>query len=292
MIDVDELRGRLLTDGWRQRSLVFPRRGGRLHAMLTSCGVQEARLPDYDWDGLNRGRAEFVVFQYSLAGCGLLTWEGRERLVPPGSAMLVRVPHGHRYRVQPEAGFWQFLYICAAGREIVRATSLLHESVGPILPLAPDGPSLATATEITECGCAGQLTSPFRASGLAYTLLMSLLEETGGVVGESPARRLTEAAAEYCREHLADRVTVATLARICGMSQWHFSRLFKAEYGLSPAAFLQMARVREAVRLLQDTDAPLKAIASQCGFLDANYLGKVFLHHMGVSPGTFRRSGV
>lgn len=288
----EELRIRLLAPGWRQRSLVFPRRGGRLHAMLTSCGVQEARSPDYDWDGLSRGRAEFVVFQYSLAGCGVLTWEGCDRLVPPGSAMLVRVPHAHRYRVHPQTGFWQFLYICATGREIVRATSLLHESVGPVLPLAPDGAALAVATEIVDSGCGGQLASPFRASGLAYSLLMSLLEETGGAVGESPARRLTEAAAAYCREHLADHVSVAALARLCSLSQWHFSRLFKAEHGLSPAAFLQMERVREAVRLLQDSDAPLKVIASQCGFLDANYLGKVFQHHMGVSPGTFRRSGV
>lgn len=260
--------------------------------MLTSCGVQEARSPDYDWDGLNRGRAEFVVFQYSLAGCGVLLWEGRERLVPPGTAMLVRVPHAHRYRVHSETGYWQFLYICATGREVLRAVSLLHENAGPLLLLPPDGTSLAVATEIVEAGCAGQLVSPFRASGLAYSLVMSLLEETGSAVGESPARRLTEAAAAYCREHLADRVSVAALARLCGLSQWHFSRLFKAEHGLSPAAFLQVERVREAVRLLQDTDAPLKAIANQCGFLDANYLGKVFLHHMGVSPGAFRRSGV
>lgn len=292
MTDVSPLRARLLVGGWRQQSLVFPRRGGRLHAMLTSCGVQEAAAPDYDWDGRNRGRAELVVFQYSLAGCGLLTWDGEDRLVPPGSAMLVRVPHDHRYRVAPQAGHWQFLYICAVGREVLRATGRIHETCGPILQLATDGPALTVATEIVESGCSGQLTSPFRASGLAYSLVMSVLDEIGGVSLEVPARRLTQAAAAYCREHLADPISVQTLARLCGLSQWHFSRLFKTEHGLAPAAFLQMERVREAVRLLQDTDVPLKVIAAQCGFLDANYLGKVFSRHMGVSPGAFRRSGV
>jgi AraC family transcriptional regulator len=87
-------------------------------------------------------------------------------------------------------------------------------------------------------------------------------------------------------------VTVATLARVCDLSQWHFSRVFKSEHGLTPNAFLQVERIREAARLLRDTDEPLKVIAAECGFLDANYLGKVFRRQMGVSPGEFRRSGV
>lgn len=259
--------------------------------MPTSCGVQQARPPDYDWSGTNRGRAEFVVFQYTLDGGGLLAWEGREIPLPPGSAMLVRIPHAHRYRVHPETGFWQFLYLCATGREVLRATALVHEHSGPVLPLAPDGPTLALATELLETACTDRLASPFRASALAYSLFMALLDETLAS-GEALRRHLTEAAAQYCREHLADRITVPALARLCGLSQWHFSRLFKAEHGLSPAAFLQVERVREAVRLLQDTDAPLKAIAGQCGFLDANYLGKVFQRHMGTTPAAFRRSGL
>jgi AraC-like DNA-binding protein len=289
---IGELRQRLLSDSYRQRSLVFPRRGGRLHAMPTSCGVQEARPPDYDWNGMNRGRAEFVVFQYTLDGCGQLDWEGREIPVPPGSAMLVRIPHPHRYRVLPEAGFWQFLYLCATGRDVLHATALLHEHSGPILPLSPDGSALTLATELFETACADRLTSPFRASALVYSLFMALLDETLAGGAETPQRHLTAPAVRHCREHLADRITVGTLAHLCGLSQWHFSRLFKAEQGLSPAAFLQVERVREAVRLLQDTDAPLKAIADQCGFLDANYLAKVFQHHMGTTPAAFRRSGV
>jgi len=291
VMEIAELHQRLLAAGCRPRSLVFPRRGGRLHAMPTSCGVQEGRPPDYDWNGMNRGRAEFVVFQYTLDGNGLLEWEGREIPVPPGSAMLVRIPHPHRYRAQPEAGFWQFLYLCATGRDVLRAAALVHEHSGPVLPLAPDGPVLTLATELVETACAGRLTSPFRASALAYSLFMALLDETLAG-GDPPRRRLTDPAVRHCREHLGDRITVAALARLCGLSQWHFSRLFKAEQGLTPAAFLQVERVREAVRLLQDTDAPLKTIADQCGFLDANYLGKVFLHHMGTTPAAFRRSGV
>ena len=288
----DILRDRLLADGWRQRSLVFPRSGGRLHAMPTSCGVQEARAPDYDWDGTNRGRAEFVVFQYTLAGCGLLEWEGRELAVPPGSAMLVRIPHRHRYRVHPEAGLWQFLYVCATGREVLQAVALLHEQRGPVFALPADGPALGLATELLDASCRGRLESPFRASALAYSLFMALLDETVGGGAEPSAKPLTAAAARHCREHLADRVTVAGLARICRMSQWHFSRRFKAEHGLSPGAFLQVERIREAVRLLQQTDAPLKAIADQCGFPDPNYFGKVFQRHLGTTPGAFRRSGV
>jgi AraC family transcriptional regulator len=121
---------------------------------------------------------------------------------------------------------------------------------------------------------------------------MALLEEVKGAGTETPARRVTQPAADHCREHVSDDVSVGALARLCGLSQWHFSRLFKAEHGLSPGAFLQVERIREAARLLQDTDLPLKVVAERCGFADANYFGKAFRQHTGVSPGAFRRSGV
>jgi transcriptional regulator GlxA family with amidase domain len=174
----------------------------------------------------------------------------------------------------------------------MRAVGQVHDLAGPVLSLSADGPALAVAREIAERTGGNGLASSFRASALAYSLVMALLEEVGGAGTEAPARRMTQAAADYCREHLADGVSVRSLARLCGLSQWHFSRLFKAEHGLSPGAFLQVERVREAARLLQDTDLPLKVVAEQCGFSDANYLGKVFRQHTGVSPGAYRRSGV
>jgi AraC-like DNA-binding protein len=291
-MDINDLRTCLLDQGPFQQPFVLPREGKRLHAMLTSCGIQEAQPPSYDWDGLKRGRAEFVVFQYSLAGCGQLHWERRELAVPPGHAMLVRIPHAHRYRVHPESESWQFLYICLNGREVLRAVADVHASHGPVLPLAPNGPTMLAAAAIAEHARDGAIASPFRASALAYSLAMSLLEETGGTTASPPTRRVTQPAADYCRNHLRDEVTVATLARVCDLSQWHFSRVFKSEHGLTPNAFLQVERIREAARLLRDTDEPLKVIAAECGFLDANYLGKVFRRQMGVSPGEFRRSGV
>jgi len=46
------------------------------------------------------------------------------------------------------------------------------------------------------------------------------------------------------------------------------------------------------VRLLQTTPQPVKAIAAECGFRDANYFCRAFQKAYGVTPGHFRRSAV
>jgi len=51
-------------------------------------------------------------------------------------------------------------------------------------------------------------------------------------------------------------------------------------------------RLREAARRLQADDAPIKAIARQCGYRDPNYFAKAFRRAFGLSPTEFRHSGM
>jgi len=291
---LEQRRRELTADGYRTRLLLFPRSGPALHAMPTSCGVQRESGPGYDWDGLSRGKAEFAVFQWTISGAGLLTWEGRDLPVGPGRAMVVRIPHAHRYRVDPRAGHWEFLYVCLTGREALRLLRAVEDRSGPVLEVPADSGAMAAATSICRRAGAGELQSAFEASALAYDLVMGLLAlgDRGGAKAVPPAARVTARAASYCRAHLGDALPVGLLARQCGLSRFHFARRFKAEHGMTPTAYVQYQRVRQASRLLRETTLPLKQIAAECGFADANYFGKVFRRQLGVTPGVLRRSGV
>jgi transcriptional regulator GlxA family with amidase domain len=83
--------------------------------------------------------------------------------------------------------------------------------------------------------------------------------------------------------------SVASLAQRMALSPRHFARLFRGEVGMTPAAWVEAARVAAARRLLEDgQDAP-KQVAARCGFSDADTLRRAFARHIGVTPAEYRK---
>ena len=103
------------------------------------------------------------------------------------------------------------------------------------------------------------------------------------------ARSLREVT-RYVRERLDQKVTVADAARVAGMSEGHFSRVFKSEMGLSFVNYMTRIRCDYAASLLRTTDLSLSEVATTCGFVDHSYFTRVFKKTTGETPGAFRRS--
>ncbi|HEY6831959.1 MAG TPA: GlxA family transcriptional regulator [Pseudolabrys sp.] len=94
----------------------------------------------------------------------------------------------------------------------------------------------------------------------------------------------------FIASHPADDHSVETLAARAGLSPRHFARLFRNEVGMTPAAWVESARVSAARRLLETGRNPPKQVAVQCGFANADTLRRSFVRHVGVSPAEYRRS--
>lgn len=84
-------------------------------------------------------------------------------------------------------------------------------------------------------------------------------------------------------------LTVAALAQRAGMSPRHFARLFQAEVGVTPAAWVEASRVTAARELLEQGASAPKAVAASCGFRSADTLRRAFIRHVGVTPAQYRR---
>ena len=89
--------------------------------------------------------------------------------------------------------------------------------------------------------------------------------------------------------HLPERVDLADLAALAGLSQSHFSRAFKASTGMAPYRWQLDARIRRAQALLIDTSAPLNEVAEATGFADAVHFGRTFRKLTGATPAAWRR---
>ena len=205
--------------------------------------------------------------------------------------MLLHFPADNRYWL-PDGGSWEFAYLCLHGREVLRAWRSVTDQRGPLMQLDPTSSALTLAFDTCRDVLTGALRSQYAASAAAYGIAMALLGETLDEL--APARPLPgiEAAKGFARAHFAEPIGVADLARVAGYSRFHFSRLFAAGEGISPAAYVADLRIRAAAALLHDTALPVATVAARCGFNDATYFSRVFKSAVGVSPGDFRRSGM
>ncbi|MBN9476033.1 MAG: AraC family transcriptional regulator [Bordetella sp. SCN 67-23] len=106
-----------------------------------------------------------------------------------------------------------------------------------------------------------------------------------GPVGRSALQEVQRWAAA----HPALPLTVEALAEHTGLSPRHFARLFRAEVGVTPAAWVENIRVAAARALLEAGSTSPKQVAARCGFANVDTLRRAFLKHVGVSPSVYRR---
>lgn len=84
--------------------------------------------------------------------------------------------------------------------------------------------------------------------------------------------------------------TITELARRAAMSPRHFTRLFTEEVGEAPGAYVERIRTEAARRQLEETDDPVTAIATRCGFGSAESLRRNFVRRLGISPDQYRKT--
>jgi transcriptional regulator GlxA family with amidase domain len=88
--------------------------------------------------------------------------------------------------------------------------------------------------------------------------------------------------------NLGDDLSVENLASRMGMSPRNFARRFLAETRVTPAKFVEQARI-EAVRCkLEQTDLRLEHIAEACGFGSAERMQRAFQRLLNVTPRDYR----
>jgi len=90
-------------------------------------------------------------------------------------------------------------------------------------------------------------------------------------------------------EHPGADLSVAALARRAAMSVRNFARVFNREVGMTPARYVERARVEAARRRLEESSIGVEAVATQCGFTSAEIMRRTFLRTVRVSPAEYRR---
>jgi AraC-like DNA-binding protein len=85
--------------------------------------------------------------------------------------------------------------------------------------------------------------------------------------------------------------TLADLARMAGLSRFHFLRSFKRVTGVTPHQWVLRMRLRRAAERLVKTRQPVTDIALDVGFDDLSNFIRSFGAEFGVSPNRYRTAG-
>ena len=169
-----------------------------------------------------------------------------------------------------ELGFFSQRVFFAGGGEFDYAR--LYERIIRELQLKRHGFEMICSAYLMEILCAGARGS----------------SERGGD-GADPRHPAIEAAIRRIHAKFADGFVVAEFAAEHGMSTCWFTRLFRAQTGVSPQRYLTDLRMNLARELLTSSDR-IGEIGGVVGYHDPLYFSRVFKRENGVSPSDYRRT--
>jgi AraC-like DNA-binding protein len=99
---------------------------------------------------------------------------------------------------------------------------------------------------------------------------------------------LTRRICDYIESNLSQKIGLAGLAAMSGLSTHHFARAFHQSVGIPPHSYLLRRRLEHVEHMLRETQLPLSEIALATGFSDQSHLARHFHRLTGVSPSVAR----
>ena len=120
--------------------------------------------------------------------------------------------------------------------------------------------------QILETGNAMNLEGLLRQKSLLLTLLAYYIEKAGVAMPVCSRDERFFAVMTYIEEHLADNISVESLAGVAHFHPQYFLRSVRRLTGRSPGVDIADPRSARARRLLQEDERPIQEIACMTGF--------------------------
>ncbi len=96
---------------------------------------------------------------------------------------------------------------------------------------------------------------------------------------------------DFIQSNFADALPLNQLAKMVGLSEYHFAHMFKASFAAAPHQYIQSIRVKNAESQIK-SGIPLVEIAANCGFSSQSHLGRIFKQHSGMTPRHYKMAHI
>lgn len=105
---------------------------------------------------------------------------------------------------------------------------------------------------------------------------------------ENQNNTIIELCKEYINGHYSEDLSLSNLAEKFYFNQSYFSTLFKKKTSVNFSEYLKNIRLKEAEKLLANTNMKIYQISKKVGYNDAKYFNRIFKNEYGLSPKEFR----
>jgi len=106
---------------------------------------------------------------------------------------------------------------------------------------------------------------------------------------DSPIKRKMIEIVRYINGHYPQPLHLTAVSKQFYISPSYLSKMFKEATGFFFTEYVNIVRVKEAQRLLRETDMKIIDISAAVGFGNVSHFGKVFKHVASVSPRDYRQ---
>ena len=96
---------------------------------------------------------------------------------------------------------------------------------------------------------------------------------------------------QQIEEHCTEPFSLDETAEKFGVSKSHLCRLYRRESGSTIMSELNRLRLKEAQRMLRETDLAVTEVCYKCGFRDLSCFFRNFHRQTGMTPLAFRKNG-
>lgn len=117
-----------------------------------------------------------------------------------------------------------------------------------------------------------------------YYAISVSLEESRGDRQDQTLNKVEK----YIHEHLGEDLTLTVLADVGGFNAAYLSRIFKQKYQCNLSVYIINERVKQAKKLLVETDEKINRIGEMVGYLTPHSFTRVFKAAEGITPAEYR----
>ena len=93
----------------------------------------------------------------------------------------------------------------------------------------------------------------------------------------------------YIKENSKEKIYIRDLAKEVCMNEQYFCRFFKKAIGRSPIEYVNEYRIKQSIRLLEETDLPITEVCLECGYNNLGNFLREFRKYTQTTPLQYRK---
>lgn len=259
--------------------------------LLPDITVLQAAMRDFSYD---RHAHEEYAFGVTLRGRQDFFSSGSYHRSPPGNVIVFNPDQVH----DGEAGDggtldYVMVYVHPQRLAPLFASAVGHEAAGAfrISETLMQDTTLRHAILDLAWRVSTETGSRIEQEQALYRIATRLAQRAGRWEPDARENRsdaLLGRAKDYIHAHVGDDLSLDDISRAANLSKYHFLRLFRRQFGITPHQYVLTCRVN-AARAELESGADLGDVALRYGFADLSHFNRRFKRIYGMTPHQYRR---